>query len=318
MIMNTMNKYQLKKIGIQSEPDKYVIACISEADLDYRLVNEVKKFKIVGSEQWYRDPKYWYRVRSNPLYDIAKRERDILEKNKSEISKLIARMRKVFFGIGTGEVEQNIIKLDFCPNRKTNYSEIIVVDICSEFITNCADILKSYHRKYQNWTMRYLGFQQLFEDFNLNNYEIPTRYNRSAFVCLGNTIGNFIQDQIFMILSNNMRKDDLLLLGFEMLNNETDYIESYKTVGGFRSLVDAIVQKIISIKIPGMRSLFSSTTWKFNNNGNWVEAVSNDTVIFRSKKYVPGEVSKMAKKYRLIEVFTDEDSDIGLNIYRKY
>jgi len=63
--------------------------------------------------------------------------------------------------------------------------------------------------------------------------------------------------------------------------------------------------------------LSKGETWKFNDDGNWVEANSDQTMVFRSKKYSEGELTSLAEKYQFEEVRQYAIEDVGINLYRK-
>ena len=78
-----------------------------------------------------------------------------------------------------------------------------------------------------------------------------------------------------------------------------------------------MIEKILLIRIPGLKVLSKGETWKFDDDGNWVEAESGHTMVFRSKKYSEGELTKYAEKYGFEEVRQYTVEDVGINLYRK-
>lgn len=311
-------EWKLARVKPNSVSEQFLVSCISEHLLDSWLEEEAKN-GIIGSEQWYRDPRYWFRVRSSPLYEGPKIEKWLLEQNSSELRKHLSKSRKVFYGVGIGDAEHLLVRWDFEESRKSSYSEIIGIDVCAEFLSDFADTLKSYARRYKQWTIKYLGMRQLFELARLEELQRHSgRFATTTFACLGNTVGNFDQDRIFNVFARNAKSGDLLLIGFYELGcDPRETVELYKNVSGFSSLVDAIISKILFIRIPQLEGLLKSVTWEFNPHGNWVEAKYGRTTVFRSKKYVEGELSAIARKYGFMEIARYGSEGVGVNLYKK-
>lgn len=287
---------------------------IQENLLDKFLKEELDK-RVIGSEQWYRDPDWWFEVRSSLLYKGPDVEKKLLADNEAFLRKYLNGTCKVFYGVGTGANEAFIVKWDFGKEGSKNYSEIIAIDVCKKFLLNFTTALLSIKEcDYDRNIVKYIGVHNMFELFDLASLKIDNkRYKRNSLVCLGNTVANFEPRKIFEIFSRDARRGDLLLIGFYKAKDPKEAAKVYGRISGFESLVTGLINKIL--RLVGLS--YRKPDFKLNPKGDWIEAKTNDIILFRSKVYSGEELASFAEEFGFKEIKTWETQKAGLGLYEK-
>src|SRR3989338_3624274 len=107
---------------------------LSLVDLDARL-QEDKKNGFVRGEQWFRNESIWYELvfsYNNP-YNNRKvnSELYLLHEKRSKLASLIGNSTLLFYGVGVGETEIEIIDWEL---EGVKYAEIVAIDVNEKFV----------------------------------------------------------------------------------------------------------------------------------------------------------------------------------------
>lgn len=327
MRMSNTERYasgaKFAKIRSNSCDEISILECIAVEELDRRLKEELRR-KVIGSEQWYRDPNCWRRVRVSPTYKGPDAEETLLDENRVILSEYLHGTRRVFYGLGTGHTE--IIPVRWALKESaanSGHCEVIAVDVACEFLEDFASELRQLVRQIPNGSISYLGIHDLFELFDyptLVRHLQGTSTSASSFLCFGNTVANFDPDEIFDTFSRNASPNDLVLIGFHKGESPQKAVDLYKSIPGFRALVSSLFDKIRALfqnadkptSQPG-----SAMEWRFNPSGNWIEAVAEDTILFRSKRYTGEELVALGKQHGFHDSKVWENTYAGLVLLRK-
>jgi len=287
----------MKLINILSG-QKLIERRITEKKLDKRLKEGIER-KLISGEQWFRKPENWYSITAyaNP-YKTPYKELKILLRNSKELKPILTKTLKVFYGIGIADSENIINEWDL---QKQKYSEAVVIDAINQFIEGSVQGLQNLVYEYPKSKIMFKGLNAIFEDLSRKDL-IPSnrKFKQTTHICLGNTVGNFEQEEIFGMFKDNMIKNDLLLLGFQLDTNVEKILSQYKKNPKFKKLILGSIGKKIKIK---------KLIWKWNSKGNQIEAWSSDVLVFRSKKYNNPQFKKFIQKYpfKILKEFTDKD-----------
>ena len=295
----------MKLVNIFSN-QKLIERKITDKKLDKRLKEGIKR-KVIPGEQWFRKPENWYSITAyaNP-YKTPYKELKILLKNSKELKPTLNKTLKIFYGVGIADSENVINEWDL---QQQKYSELVVIDVISQFIEGSIQGLQNLVYEYPNSKIMFKGFNAIFEDLSRKDL-IPSnrKFKQITHICLGNTIGNFEQEEIFGIFSKNMVKDDLLLLGFQLDRNVNRILSQYKKNLRFEKLIlESIGNKIKN----------KNLVWKWNSKENQIEAWSNDILVFRSKKYNNSKFKKFISKYSLKILKEFIDGDVAIFLLKK-
>ena len=295
----------MKLVNIFSN-QKLIERKITDKKLDKRLKEGIKR-KVIPGEQWFRKPENWYSITAyaNP-YKTPYKELKILLKNSKELKPILTKTLKIFYGIGIADSENAINEWDL---QQQKYSELVVIDAINQFIEGSIQGLQNLVYEYPNSKIMFKGFNAIFEDLSRKDL-IPSnrKFKQITHICLGNTIGNFEQEEIFGIFSKNMVKDDLLLLGFQLDRNVNRILSQYKKNLRFEKLIlESIGNKIKN----------KNLVWKWNSKENQIEAWSNDILVFRSKKYNNSKFKKFISKYSLKILKEFIDGDVAIFLLKK-
>lgn len=280
---------------------------IGKKELDKRLDEGIGK-KVIPGEQWFRKPENWYSMTSysNP-FKTPYTELSVLIENSKKLKKYLNRTTKAFYGIGTGDTEIMPLLWDI---KEYGYTEVVVIDAIKDFIDTFVQSLRNLCYENSEGRIMFKGYNTLFEqltkdDFIFNNSESKN----VAHICFGNTIGNFNQNEIFSIFDNNMRKNDLLLLGVQLNVNPDCLLNQYADNFAFEKLL----RESIGRRLMGSRKL----VWRYNRGNDTVEAWIGGLLVFRSKKYNIKKLNEFAIKVGLSPIDSFTDGRVGVCLFKK-
>jgi uncharacterized SAM-dependent methyltransferase len=276
--------------------------------LERRLSLSLKS-KRIGSEQWYRKPEEWYSLTSfNNPYQTIYSELRLLEKYSGQISRAIGKSALVFYGVGTGDTEAVFARWML---ETYGYAEVIAIDAIRPFLERFAFILSNLRRQKDGSIVAFAGLQTLFEQLS-RDMILPENsvFGSNAHVCLGNTVGNFEQREIFNIFQRLVKKDELLVLGVHLSSNLKKTLKFYSN-----PLVSRFVFSSIKHRFPGKS--IASIRWLANEEEHSIEAWLGDINVFRSRKYAAGEISETAKKHRFALEQECNDKNAAIVLLRK-
>lgn len=243
---------------------------ISRKTLQRRLAKDLKR-RWIGSEHWFiqnrsnmrrlYDPKHFTRGQS--LYSIPSGELYLLKKYKTQLTHLAKNRTLVFWGTGKKEAEfiNNVARIN---NRHTS---VIFIDIEKETIRRSFALLNTLAKKRFNLT-GLVGLFQSFVNRRVDSAADESRKHDSVFhVCLGTTIGNFDQNEMFTIFQKNMRIGDYLLLGFQLNVSPNKILAEYRDDENFTR----------AVKLPIFEKLEKSgagkTFWRFHKPTHAIELI---------------------------------------------
>ena len=244
-----------------------------------RLVNKIDSKKLnqklkldfkneyINGEQWFRKPKLWYELTafSNPYITVYS-ELVLLSQNLKSIVRLISNRALVFYGLGTGDTEIIIVNALL---EKQKSVEIFGVEVQAQFIKGFIQSLKNIALEDVGYKINFVGINGLFQDTKQS--DIKTK-EKQAHIILGNTIGNFNEDEIFKIFNRLMSKGDILLAGFQ---TDSKLEKVYKQYAENKMFNDFILKTV-----PGIKKL----KWKINQKEHQIEAWDDKILVFHSKK----------------------------------
>ena len=277
---------------------------INERELDKCLVNGVNK-KQVGTEQLYRKPENWYMItaHTNP-YKTIYSELSILNQNEKSLSKILDGYTKIFYGVGTGDTESVFVLWDVKSKR---YSETIVLDAQPVFINGFITGLRNMLRDRYDGKVMFLAYRNLFEKTTKAQLKPKNKkFKHNAHICLGNTIGNFNQEEIFQLFNKNTDSGDLLILGAHLLDSD---IEKMLKEYSENPLFCQLAMGVIGGDIP--------VDWVYNYSENQVEVWYKDVRILRTKKYQISELDSYAKAHGFKKLKHLNDKKAVIAIYEK-
>ena len=157
------------------------------------------------------------------------------------------------------------------------------------------------------------GYNNLFEKTEREDLEFHnSKYKKKTHVCLGNTIGNFDQDEIFSIFESNMRKEDLLMIGVQLRKNPEKILRQYKENPHIERLIRDSLRKKQAL-LPWWKKL----TWKYNALTGYVEGWYGDLLAFRSKKYDLNELDEIAREFQLSPIKKFINGECAICFYKK-
>ncbi len=278
---------------------------ITEEELDNLFWKGFKK-KWIGGEQWFRNPENWYAITAyaNP-YKTPYSEMVILNNNEEDLAEMLSWYKKVFYGVGVGDSEILPIKWDL---KKNKHSEIIAIDLSEKFLFGFMQSLKNLRLEFPDGDIQFKGLVDLFENIKREDFKLKREnYHKVAHICLGNTVGNFRQEEIFSIFKKNMQKNDLLMLGIQLAENPERILLQYSNNPLFEKLIlDSLKEGNKNVKI----------NWRYDRTDDIVEAWAGDVMVFRSKKYNLSKLRQFAKRFgfRIVKEYKYQNGEGGFAI----
>jgi len=281
--------------------------------LDERRKKEEINKKLKGGEHCFRIADNWYRLNmgyTNPL-NCAKVHAELLlmeglsKKDKLDMINLVKDKEFIFYGVGVGDTE--IVPINWALDYKSPEVYITGIDVNREFLENFIIALKNKLIESPKSKIFYRAYHSLFEQINkkdLNSNLLKVHF------CLGNTIGNFDnQDEVFKMFSNLSQKEDLLVLGIQ-LNRKLDMLfEKYKDNSLFQKFILNYVDKNEKVNL----------NWNLDKKNGIISAKYNDVEVFRTKKYNENKLKQDLEKndFKLLKQWIDQDENACIQIYKK-
>lgn len=291
---------------------------ITDLHLNQKRERELKKGKLQGAEQAFRDDYYWYRLNigyTNPLnYKTIHAELKLIESILNQKNNLLVNaiytknkpLHQIFYGIGVGDTEiaflEHITKIE--PEKRETIF-ITGIDVNKNFIKNFTVALLNKKNEPHNKKIFFRAYNALFSQINKN--ELKFKKESSIHFCLGGTIGNFYsQEKIIRTFYNNMNKKDILVLGVQ-LNTHIHYL--FKKYQSNPLYPDFILNYLPQEK----RKL------KWHLKGSTIVAEHNKKEVFRTKKYNSQELKEQMEDqgFTYITEYIDEYQNACLQIYEK-
>ncbi len=275
-----------------------IVSRIDSAYLDKRLFQEVRKGEL-GSEQWYRQPEKWFALTSyNNPYKTIHSELVLLRENSGKLAKSIGGNRLVFYGVGTGDTESFIVESALKRNKAC---EVIAIDVNKTYLERFFSMLSNLLHENPGAEISCLGFHDLFE--NMEQKDIGER--KACHVCLGNTVGNFDQGEIFAVFKKLSRKGERLILGLHLASDMQRILKAYRT-----PLMNDLLFTTVKQYFPGKSQ--EDIEWRVN--GLLVEGWLGQTRLLKSEKYTIKAVKNLGREhgFNFLQEFNDGNAAIVL------
>ncbi len=201
------------------------------------------KKKYIPSKFFYDDygSKLYEEITELPEYYLPNKEITLLKEIASEIKPEIENVDIV--ELGSGDCTKISIILDFITPQAMKTIRYLPFDVCEPAIKRSSDILSE---KFSD-----IIIYGMVADFQKQLHIIP-KDNKRIFCFFGSTLGNLSTDEAneFIInLSNIMQKDDMLILGLDMVKErnilEKAYNDSKNVTAKFNKNILNVVNKYI-------------------------------------------------------------------------
>jgi len=278
---------------------------ISEKRLD-ELKQKGLEQGMLGAEQLFRKPANWYALSaySNP-YKTVYSEMGLINNHKNGIMDVVSGKQKVFYGIGTGDTEMLPVIWDL---NKHGSCDIIGIDVSEQFLRGFSQGLENIKLEFPHSKIAFKGLVSLFEDIVREDLHME-KEELMAHFCLGNTIGNFNQKEIFSIFDRNMAKEDVLVLGVQLNHKPQNMLLQYSKNPLIRKFVCDAIGKGVDLN------------WRYDRSNGCIEAWVDDLQVFRSKKYDVDKLVKFAHRFGLQKIHSfsvrDYFGGFGLVVLKK-
>ncbi len=293
-----------------------IVERVTERELG-ALLAEGLETGVVGGEQWFREPDRWYRMPAfiNP-YQTQYHEIPALTSNRQELQRHLTGTLKVFYGVGIGDSEAVPIAWDL---EESGYAEVIAIDVIRDFLEGFVECLLNLIEEYPSSQIRFLGNNTLFEKLGPADVGPASRFDRRTFICLGNTVGNFAQDDIFSIFKRNADVSDFLLIGVQAAQKRQKLLRQYrKTLRYQRLIADSLSRGLQSLGRTDLDpSRLENLDWRYDEKKEEVQAWLNGVLIYHSRKYNLHKLSRFARKFGFVEVERFLHGDCSLLLFEK-
>jgi len=305
---------KLVDINDMNPKEPLIEGVITTRGYDKRLIKQIKEKRVTGSEQYYIDPQLYLNITA-PISgtEASYAETEMFLRNyDATIKRYTEGTMKVFFGIGNGDTETWMHRLEYNAKR---YHEICAIDAQRYYLELYLAGLRKFILGMQGGIM-FKGLNMFFDEAAWGKLDFSnSRLKRNTLVVLGNTVGNYInQLEIFNILGGCMKEDDFLLLGIQLaLKKNPELVVSRYDDVFYNAMAEDIRRRVESVGF----QLPKKIRWVYEDS--FVKALCGDTTLFLSKKYDLDEVEDIGKKTGLerVERFTDELQRYALVIMRK-
>ena len=277
-----------------------VLKKISQQQLDKKLKLNLEN-KYVEGEQWFKNPELWYKLTafSNPYITVYS-ELILLIQNLNEISEFLSDRALVFYGLGTGDTEIILVNSIL---QKEKAVDIVGLEVQVQFIEGFIQSLQNIALENDDYKINFVGIHGVFQDTKKEDLKISDK--KQAHVILGNTIGNFKEDEIFQIFNKLMNKGDILLAGFQTDENMSKVFKQYSENKMFNNLIRKTIPNCDELK------------WKINKEESQIEAWSDDVLVFHSKKKNPASMINCAKDFGFKKLYSVNDNNSCIQIFEK-
>lgn len=288
----------------------YISKKRNEEILDQRLNVQLGKKEIQG-EQWYRDSKGWLMVAfCNPVhYKCYNNELAILERYRNNIYPEISDYAQVYYGIGTGETELEIVRWQIESQRE---SFINTIDINSDFLDIFAGNLAAQQIEYPRKKITVNFICDIFQNLNRSRLILGDT-NQGVHICVGSTIGNFRnQEEIFNVFKSNTLPGDKLLLGFQLNNHIKITLEKYRSHPYYFDFAINQIKK-------GTKVDRKKAQWNYEKKTGFITLRYGNIEVFRSKKYQVAELVRELSHYSFdyVDYWTDRYKNSSILLLKR-
>ncbi len=240
--------------------------------------------KFLHPAEWFCKAAKWYRLNhayNNPYnYGTIQSELLLLASNERTLKQHIAGNLLVFWGVGTGDSEMEVVGIHLSAERRV---EIVGIDINYQFLGDFRLSLQNKLRENAGLKIFFLGVNDLFEKIKRSDLGFGSAYGSKLHVCLGNTVGNYPRtEEILEIFRKNSLEGDKLLIGFQINRNLKNIFEKYAQNRLFNSF--------LSDCVPKGKGKRHQLEWKLNKDESQIEAWCDGIQIFRSRKFDPDDI----------------------------
>lgn len=298
-------------VKVNGKAEDNIKSRVSVKELDSRLFKDKKK-GIIRGEQWFRDANLWYELvisYNNPYnHRRVHSELYLLHEERENLADLIKDSTLLFYGVGIGETEIELIDWEL---ERANYVEAVGIDVNNKFIRKFIGGLRNKTKENPEYQIMFKGYNALFEQLQPRDFIFGnSRYKRKAHICLGHSIGNYAdQGEIFQLFASNSQKRDLLVLGFQLDTDIDILFNKYSTNQEFVNLI------LNWEKSPD----YSKLEWNLDRENGIIRAKYDNLEIFRSKKYNPKNLRGFVNNfgYELKFEVIDDDRNSCIQVYER-
>ena len=298
----------------------------------YKLEGKTRVWDVADSKLWYLQPEQaqgYLDLENAPAYkkSVTDKETNWILKNLPYISKFLSHKEYNIVDLGCGDGKKAAIFIKNLPaNLKIRYCP---VDISGYMIKKAIKNVRSIKN------IPIVEFNWNISDFenlpNLTSVLSESYYKHNFLLLLGDTFCNFNSDDILSNIKSSMKKDDLLLLGNNLLLNDIGKnVEPYKNNYLNKFLLKVVEQiglnkndvvygaRFNIDKIEMYFDVIKNKTIKHNNKN--VSFQSGDRIIVAySHRYLFNTIKEKIEKYfKNTKYFTNTEKDyvLTLSIYK--
>jgi len=287
---------------------------IEFADLEEKLFAEQTNGKLVGGEHCFRKSSLWYhlnvgytnRINFGQVHaELALISSSMNEQN-TPLSKALIRKQQVFYGVGVGDTE--IAFVDWAI--KLGQKDIFVtgIDVNVDFLENYVIALRNRTYEPDKPTINFRGYHALFEQ--ISTEDLQNTGHRPVHLCLGGTIGNFLdQETIIRMFSHIVKTGEKLILGIQLDYNIDFLFQKYKN--------NLLYEDFVLNYVP--KSKRSSVRWIMDKKTGFITAIHEDIEVFRTRKYNPNKLRNLVEnhcfslKYQIV----DQHNNSCIQLYER-
>jgi|SRR5581483_2343086 len=278
---------------------------ITRKTLAKRFMGDLKNRKISPEQYFVQNveaAKTLYDPRAQTVYTEFSAEEALINQHISQILEYLNCRVPVFWGAGRKEAA-------LVNASSNNIPLAIVIDIEKAYVKDMIDRIDLSKR---SRVKSLIALFQSFSEDEQKKYLQQMLDGKPAFhACLGTTIGNFNQHELFMIFRDTMQVGDYLLLGFQLEKDPEKILQEYRD--------DRLIEDIV--KLPFLAALEDKGvglhSWKYNYDEHQVEYWFTFTADYESKDsalvFRSGDAIEVfrSKKYR-VEQLRSELENHGL------
>ncbi len=214
------------------EPSITIDRHLDSSRLDDEMAHEIRRSfsrrPIVLAPRWLYDDHgsdLFDRITRLTEYYPTEAERSVLRRRADEIAELTAADTVVELGSGTSDKTRTLLD---AFHRRSQLSTFVPLDVSEGTLEDAARMLAS---RYDG-----LAVHALVGDFNRHLRHLPRGAERRRVVAfLGGTIGNFYVEErraFLGALADQLRSDEWLLLGVDLVKPMDRIVDAYFDVGG--------------------------------------------------------------------------------------
>lgn len=246
-----------------------------------------------------------YAENSKSSYTVTRGEEKLLNEHKKEIEHYIDKRKLVFWGAGRKEANLTNIANELRPGSQN----AIVIDVGMIYMEDMREQITSSKNN-----APLIGLHTLFESFLEDD---PKQLlgemigkEPAMHVCLGTTIGNFHQDQIFRIFQENTKEGDLLMLGVQLEKDPEKIRREYVENDDMREFVQLKLFNDLE------QNKIGKYSWNYNFEKHQIEYLFT----FEKDYSFGSEEELTLRKGEKIEVFRSKKYQLPvlLNELKKY